>query len=136
MPIMEWDNSFDVGVPTMNREHQGLLRLMNALYDAVERGEEGPKVIAMVDELGKATVAHFASEERYFDSIGLPDAAVHKVIHKKLLTQFGQSAAEIQADNGKVSKKFFDFLRYWLSAHIRGIDAKYGAYSAQAKQTG
>lgn len=136
MPIMEWDDSLDVGVPTMNREHQGLLNIMNRLFDAVERGEEGPKVIAMVDELGKATVSHFASKERYFDSIGFPDAAVHKAIHKKLLTQFGESAAEIKANNGKVSRKFFDFLRYWLSAHIRGIDVKYGAHSASARKTG
>ncbi len=41
MPIMQWDDSLDIGVDAMNREHQGLLDIMNKLFDASERGETG-----------------------------------------------------------------------------------------------
>jgi hemerythrin len=28
--------------------------------------------------------------------------------------------------NGKLTDDFFHFLKFWLSAHIQGIDKKYG----------
>jgi hemerythrin len=31
MPIMSWDQSLDVGIPSMNREHQDILDVMNKI---------------------------------------------------------------------------------------------------------
>ena len=117
----------------MNREHQGLLDIMNKLFDASERGETGENVLQLLDELEQATVAHFANEEAYFDSISFPEADLHKAVHKRLLANFGESAAKIRESNGIVDEEFFQFLRYWLTAHIRGIDSKYGAFSSEQK---
>ena len=129
MPIMNWDASLDVGVDSMNREHQQILDAMNRIYDAQAQGKTGSAITALVDDLGRITTQHFIDEERFMEEIGFPSLSTHKVVHKKLLERFGEHAAKIKAANGVVEKEFFDFLRYWLSAHIKGVDAKYGEHA-------
>ena len=48
MPIMTWDNSLDIGVHDMNREHQDILDAMNAIYDAHQAGRKGGSINSMV----------------------------------------------------------------------------------------
>ncbi len=136
MPLMNWDNSLDVGVDAMNREHQDILDLMNKIYDAREAGQRGASVVALVDQLGQVTIDHFRDEEAYMDRIGYEGLASHKLIHKDLLAKFTGFAEEIRASQGEVPEKFLTFLKLWLSAHIRGIDMKYGPKAETLKKAG
>ena len=126
MPLMNWDSSLDVGVDKMNDEHQQILSLMNRIYDAREAGQTGPDIIALLERLGQVTIDHFRDEEAYMEKIGYPGITSHKLIHKDLLDKFTAFASEIKANGGEVPEKFLTFLKLWLSAHIRGIDMKYG----------
>ncbi|MBR9825899.1 MAG: hemerythrin family protein [Alphaproteobacteria bacterium] len=126
MPLMTWDSSLDVGVADMNREHQQILDLMNKIYDAREAGQTGASVIALVDRLAQVTIDHFRDEETYMEKTGYAGLASHKLIHKDLLEKFTGFADEIKASGGTVPDRFLTFLKLWLSAHIRGIDMKYG----------
>ncbi len=136
MPLMNWDNSLDVGVAKMNDEHQQILALMNQIYDARESGQKGPEVLHLVDRLGEVTIAHFRDEEAYMEETGYPGITSHKLIHKDLLNKFTGFATEIRAKGGEVPEKFLTFLKLWLTAHIRGIDMKYGPKAATLKQVG
>lgn len=126
MPLMNWDSSLDVGVDKMNDEHQQILSLMNRIYDAREAGQTGPDIITLLERLGQVTIDHFRDEEAYMEKIGYPGITSHKLIHKDLLDKFTAFASEIKANGGEVPEKFLTFLKLWLSAHIRGIDMKYG----------
>ena len=126
MPLMNWDSSLDVGVAKMNDEHQQILDLMNRIFDAREAGQTGPGVIRLVDQLGQVTIDHFRDEEAYMESTGYAGIASHKLIHKDLLDKFTGFAGDIKANDGEVPEKFLTFLKLWLTAHIRGIDMKYG----------
>ena len=126
MPIMEWSDDLDVGVQAMNHEHQQILNLMNKIHDASQAGQSGPPIIALVDQLANVTVAHFRDEEAYMEKIGFPGLGPHKIIHQDLLKRYGEYAVEIKRDHGRVPQKFLTFLKLWLTAHIRGIDMKYG----------
>ena len=126
MPLMNWDSSLDVGVDKMNDEHQQILSLMNRIYDAREAGQTGPDIITLLERLGQVTIDHFRDEEAYMEKIGYPGITSHKLIHKDLLDKFTAFASEIRANGGEVPEKFLTFLKLWLSAHIRGIDMKYG----------
>jgi hemerythrin len=129
MPIMCWNESLDVGVPAMNAEHQDILNAMNAIYDAHKAGESGGAINAQVARLGEICVRHFADEEHFMTAIGFPDLAIHRVMHAKLLEEFRDHAADIEKAGGRANDAFFQFLKYWLSAHIRGVDVKYGRYA-------
>ena len=129
MPIMNWDKSLDIGVPAMNEDHQEILDLMNKIYDARAAGREGLTINSLVSQLGACCTKHFADEERYMAQIGYPDLEPYKLMHKKLLLTYGEHAAQIKDAGGRPSDAFFNFLKFWLSSHIKGIDTKYAAHS-------
>jgi hemerythrin len=132
MPIMQWDASLDIGVSAMNDEHQQILDAMNRIYDATEAGRVGEEVNRLVERLGAVCVKHFKDEEAYMASIGFPGLANHKLIHGDLLDRYGRHAGEIRAAGGRADGQFFHFLRHWLTAHIKGIDRKYGDHARGA----
>lgn len=132
MPIMLWDPSLDVGVASMNRGHQDILDLMNNIYDARARGERGEAINHLVARLGGVCTRHFADEEAYMASIGYRDLASHKILHQSLLTRFNAYADAIKAAGGIASDDFFNFLKFWLTSHIKGVDTRYGAPAAAA----
>lgn len=132
MPIMLWDQSLDVGVDPMNREHQEILDLMNRIYDARLQGREGLAVNQLVGQLGAVCARHFADEEAYMASIGYRELQSHKILHQNLLTRYTAYAEAIKAANGVASDDFFNFLKFWLTSHIKGVDVKYGQHAAAA----
>lgn len=129
MTIMNWDQSLDVGVEKMNDEHKGLLVLMNKLHDLYENGETGSAILTTMRRLGAATAAHFKDEEEFMQSIGYDRFDSHKRIHTELLQRYGDFMEKAEAAGGKVDDEFFKFLKFWLSAHIKGIDVKYGEFA-------
>lgn len=132
MPIMLWDPSLDVGVAAMNREHQEILDLMNRIYDARARGEHGEAINQLVARLGGVCTRHFADEEAYMARIGYRDLASHKILHQSLLARYGAHAEAIKAAGGAASDDFFNFLKFWLTSHIKGVDTRYGAHATAA----
>ena len=129
MPIMNWNDTLDVGVEAMNDEHKGILDAMNAIYDRAKEGVTGDEINALVGKLGDVTVKHFADEEAFMQKKGFPEFETHKRLHTKLLDRFAKEAEAIKDAGGVVSDDFFNFLRFWLGSHIRGIDKKYGDHA-------
>lgn len=132
MPLMNWDSTLDIGVEAMNHDHRCILDAMNAVYDGTQAGEKGPAMMAKIARLGDITTRHFAAEEAYMAKCGFPELTTHKAIHTKLLGDFQNHASTIGAAGGTVTSDFFNFLRLWLSAHIKNIDVKYGRHAKLA----
>lgn len=118
----------------MDVQHQGLIDLMNRVYDRNAAGASNAELLQAVDQLGGAVVDHFAAEERFMESIAYEGIVTHRHTHKSLLTQFGQYRQELADAGGSCSPKFFAFLKMWLASHICGIDAKYGAVATAGSQ--
>lgn len=133
MPIMQWDSSLDIGVDSMNRGHQQILDAMNRVYDTAQAGRTGEEINRLVEHLGAVTARHFKEEEAYMASTGFPGAHTHAFIHVNLLERFEKHATAIRAANGRVDEDFFQFLKYWLSVHIKGIDRKYSDHASNAR---
>ena len=132
MPIMNWDKSLDIGVVDMNDDHKEILAVMNAIYDAASQGRTGSAINDLVDKLAKVCVSHFADEEKYMASIAFPGIETHKLIHKKLLSDYAAHAETIKKAGGTTNEDFFFFLKRWLTSHIKGIDIKYADHSRRS----
>lgn len=129
MPIMTWSADLDIGVDAMNREHQDILHAMNTIYDSVEAGQPGSIVMGQIERLKWVTERHFKDEEAYMQAIQYPDFENHKRMHTRLLTDFQGHVETARAAGGIPQRAFFDFLRLWLSAHIKNIDRKYANHA-------
>ncbi len=129
MSIMEWNEELDIGVSSMNNQHKKILDLMNKLHDLSASGAGKQELGVAINELADYTVQHFKEEEAYMESIDFPKLTLHKGIHTDLLNKLGKHKEAFEAGDGEIGEEFFDFLKLWLTAHIKGIDKKYGEHA-------
>lgn len=134
MPLLEWDDTLDVHVDSMNDQHQVLLNMMNELYDGSKSGMRRDIALIKLTELFEYTVKHFQEEEAYMESIHFEGLKSHSLIHKNLIDRLTGLATEFKnSSHETLPDEFFNFLKFWLSAHIKGIDVKYGNASVTQK---
>ncbi|MDG0815249.1 bacteriohemerythrin [Bdellovibrio svalbardensis] len=129
--FFKWDQQkLTTHVDAMDREHQKLIDIMNRLYERHEAKATKPELQSIVRELVSWTVTHFEHEEKFFDTLAYSQASVHKKIHKDLIARLKEHGGEFEK-TGVLTPAFFQFLKTWLTAHIMGIDTKYGLIASQ-----
>ncbi|MFO0688056.1 MAG: bacteriohemerythrin [Myxococcota bacterium] len=127
--FVEWTTRLSVGVEPMDAAHKRLIELMNRLHELCVDGEDRTEIRRALKALSDFTVRHFREEETYMESIRYPGLANHKHIHASLIKQLGEHASAFEAGTGPLPNGFFTFLEVWLTAHIMGIDGKYGEHA-------
>lgn len=125
---MEWNSELDIGVEEMNDQHKKLLDLMNILYSDFNLKVPFEKAKITLDELKNYTIQHFKEEEEYMESVNFDGLVNHKLIHQQLLNKFEELYLEM-LDSKEFNQKFFEFLKFWLTSHIKGIDTKYASFA-------
>lgn len=136
MPIMEWSEQLDIGVEKMNDDHKDILKYMNLLFDRSKEGAGKVELVGILQRLVDVTVKHFKEEEVFMQSIQYDQLSLHQIIHKKLLNQLAEHQKKFEAGDGSIPAGFFDFLKMWLSAHIQGIDTRYGEVAKSLGRAG
>ncbi|MGD0503290.1 MAG: hemerythrin family protein [Steroidobacteraceae bacterium] len=130
--LFEWNAAtYGLNVPEMDSEHQVLIGHMNKLYELHQKNAPTVQLSAALDALVNYTVKHFADEEAYMVKTGFPGIKTHAGVHKQLLEQVATHVATFRS-TGKLTDAFFNFLTFWLKAHIRGVDTRYAKHAAVA----
>jgi hemerythrin len=128
MALIQWDNSFSVNVAEIDKQHQGLIGMINDLNEAMRQGKSKEVLGKIIEGLVNYAVKHFETEEKYFDQFGY----INSFSHKKEHADFTKKVAEFKSgfDSGKImlSIEVMDFLSSWLQKHIKGTDMKYGPF--------
>jgi len=129
MPFLDWDNSFNIGVEDLDKQHMKLLELMNELHDAMMCGKENTVLDSILAELTDYTKYHFTFEEGLMDKSDYPQSEEHKAKHEKLKAKLFEIQAEYHARRVGLNTRVMDFLQNWLVRHILGDnDMELGAY--------
>lgn len=128
MALMVWNAKLSVGLPRIDKEHLGLVDLLNNLHDEMLRGKAKDVLSPILDKLIQYTHTHFANEETMFRLHGYPNAVAHKAEHDA----FRQKAADLQkglkSGTAGISTDVMNFLMEWLIKHIQGTDMQYKAF--------
>jgi len=122
--MVAWDESFSIGNPLIDAEHQEILRLLNLLYEDWHLGASRFDILALHDELVANFDLHFANEEEMLVRYRCPRLADHVAEHLKLaveLHDMGQSLFSCEQDEGEA--QLTAFLRKMLIGHVRTFDA-------------
>ena len=127
---IEWTDEFSVGHDMIDKQHMILVRAINLLSLASERGVEGQLMDAIFNTLTEYTQVHFSYEEEVFDAAGFPEAAseTHKKAHKAFLDKAVELKAAWDNSHEDISAQVLTFLVDWLRNHILGTDKKYMPY--------
>lgn len=124
MVDMVWDDSLAVGNAVIDQEHHVLLGIFNQLQGAILDGSGataiGPVLCALSDYIG----VHFDHEEHLMLRHGYVGYAGHKARHDDLLQGLSRLIYRFEMGEQQVTLDTLDFLREWLTVHIRQEDAK------------
>ena len=133
MPLITWEERFDVGVPAIDAQHRHLVQILNELHDAMRNGHANEVLGGLLDRLVSYTETHFTTEERLMKAVGYSDAAAHREQHQALIKQVRLLVIEWRSGRAALSMQVFGFLKTWLQGHILGSDQKYAAHIRASK---
>jgi hemerythrin-like metal-binding protein len=128
MSFMTWNDSYSVGVKTIDQQHAGLFAMVNELHTAMMNGEAKSAVGPLLDKLVKYTLEHFAYEEGMLETARYPSFAAHRAHHVDLTRQVKDFMARNQHGDGTVNIELLQFLSDWLTKHIQREDKQYSPF--------
>ncbi len=128
MPLLDWNNSYSVGVAQFDDQHKNLFSLINSLNDGMKAGKGKETLEGVLAGLIDYTATHFASEEKLMSKHQYLQTQSHKMEHDKLVKQVLKLQTDYKAGKAMLSMEVMSFLRDWLNNHINVTDKKYGAF--------
>ena len=133
---IKWDDQYSVGVKLIDEQHQQLMVLTNALYEACNHGgEEMNSKFKMAARMAvEYVVVHFSTEEELMEKINYPDMEAHKREHKKFAKTVLDTVKQFEEGGIYAPHAFVRFLRNWIFQHIALVDKRLGTYYMQAEE--
>ena len=125
MELFKWSEDYSVKNEILDNEHKKLFNIINELYTAFMNREEDDKIGNLLKELHEYTIYHFKHEEELLKEQNNPISTEHKAKHKDFIEKI--KVLKEKHENGKAAVKYemMNFLRSWLSDHIKGTDKEY-----------
>lgn len=127
MKTLVWTPELDTGIAVIDRQHERIVDLINALGAA---GHDQDAIADALGELVDYTMSHFAFEEELMEEAGYQFCTAHKRVHDMFTRRV--SEYKLRFDAGEdVADELRSMLSRWLFNHIRSDDK---AYSEQVKR--
>jgi hemerythrin len=136
MALMEWTDSFAVGVSAMDLQHKLLIEMINQLDDAVRVSTKNPAIQKVLALLVQYTTSHFEDEEKLMQETGYAGFEEHCTVHRKLLRAVTDVMEKVKAGKLLASANLAAFMHFWLEKHIVGYDQQYAQHIAGLKTVG
>lgn len=127
MSLLTWNQSMSVGHPTLDRQHQQLIEIINKLHDAMLAGQSNEILGKVLSELLQYTQSHFRAEEQIMLQNRYTELEQHQREHHAFATKAMDLRNRFQAGSLGISVETTHFLADWLKDHILGTDQKYAA---------
>lgn len=126
MALIQWDETFELGIPELDHELRELVDLINLLSSRLSEDASELEICEILADLQVAATVHFALEESVMRDHGYNGIAAHKAEHELLLDRIldvmdGRRLGTYQPCESDRAHQ----LRDWLVAHIHSADARF-----------
>lgn len=135
---ISWDITMSTGIPRIDSQHQELIRKLNALLDAMQKGRGKEEIGKLLGFLGEYAIKHFSDEEAEMERLQCPAAVANRIAHQQFIKRFTEFRDRFNQEGAspriiiEVQKSLVD----WVVMHIRGVDTKLAATVKQKARTG
>ncbi|MDH4109237.1 MAG: hemerythrin family protein [Gammaproteobacteria bacterium] len=130
MSLIEWKESFSVGVAAVDAEHRDLIELINDLHGLISDGADRDEVVAALGQIFAQISGHFALEERYMRDTKYDEFEAHKGDHENLLDQLRDIMDRVEDDGSYDEVRLAGDLEQWFTVHFRTHDARLHRHAA------
>lgn len=134
--FVEWDQKYNVGIPSVDAQHMHLIRLTNSLFDACTKDKETMDLEfrEVMKESVDYVMVHFRDEETLMKSAGYDKFQEHKQKHEEFIRKVLESVKEYKEGKKFVPNNFVRFLRDWLFDHIAINDKEFSRFYFSKKR--
>ncbi len=125
MALIEWQDSYSVGVEELDADHKRLFDIVNRV-DAAEKS--GRSVQWVLEELRNYAEHHFKAEEERMEAADYPDIEEHVRQHRAFvewLTTVERTYNLSPDAHFHIAESVNEYLRDWLTRHILVVDMQY-----------
>lgn len=129
--MIQWDNEFSVNNDAIDNEHQSLFTALNDFYEGLRQNASRESMGKLIDNLVFYTKTHFANEEIYMQKIGFPGIENHLNEHREFISKVEAFQSKIKEGKLLVSVEVTNFIKNWITNHIKTQDKQYAAFVAQ-----
>ena len=127
MAYFEWDDSYSVGVASLDAQHKELIRLINRLNDFEQHGGD---LTGVLNRLDWYVHHHFSFEESLLAAVRYDGLEAHIAEHREFERWLRGSRRAVHAGGAEardIGRIINDYLKDWLREHILVVDMDYKA---------
>ena len=120
-----WSAERELGVATVETEHQLQARLVAVLREAVEARRDRAVIGEILRRVEDTSNVHFMSEELLMRLHAYDHYGFHVDEHRHLLAELATLRARFDADPDADLGPSVGAIEEWLRAHIQGMDRRF-----------
>ncbi len=130
---LEWTESFETGIKSIDRQHMELLTKINRFIDAVAVGADSHHLNEMLDFLNTYVTGHFAHEEDQMKQLLYPGSGPHLTDHEVLTSAIIRFRNDLLARGPypELADEIRAVLCDWYITHVGGEDQRLGAFISE-----
>jgi hemerythrin len=125
MAIIEWSDSYSLGIFDVDSQHKKLVTLVNDLHSAMKNGQSKEIIGNIIGALIAYTRVHFSTEEKLLEQFSYENTNEHKMEHQNFVNQVADFKHKFDNNELGLSIQVMNFLSDWIIKHINGSDTKY-----------
>jgi len=118
----------------LEKEHQQLIDLLDALDESISKGGSASQAYKHLDDFVALTEAHFRNEEVIMKTYSYPEISVHKKEHADLLEELYVLKDKLGHGHTPFGQDYMQLLREWLDVHLFGPDSRLDKFLDQAAE--
>ena len=128
MPLIEWNESLNVGVEAMDSQHKRWVEIINELDDSLTN-TKGPEMLKkIIKDMEDYVEFHFKEEEQLMERVGYPDIEMHKAIHEEFRERVRKLKEAALSGEMALRTQVMIVIKNWFRDHILNEDRKYSKF--------
>lgn len=126
--LIAWSDNLSVGISSIDEQHKKLVNMINALNDAMSRGEARDVLKKIFDGLLVYADKHFGYEEKLFATHKYAAEPAHRKEHDALRKRVTELKQRMDEGDYMLGAEVMAFLKEWLTNHILKSDKAYTSF--------
>jgi len=108
--------------PLLEKEHQQLIDLLDALDRCISKGNSANQVHKYLSDFVALAGEEFSNEEAIMETWKYPEMIEHKKEHVDLLEQLFVLKHKLDSGRTPFGREYMQILRKWLEEHLLAAD--------------
>lgn len=124
--MITWSPKFETGHAIVDNDHKKLVGQLNALSEALHRGEGKEKLLEMISFLNSYARDHFTREEEHMKRVGCAAYQENCDAHDHFVLKLDNWVSRLNA-SGVSTSLVLEVHREacaWIQNHMAGVDCK------------